>query len=83
MYTPTPCLRQKKDMTAFNSALDAFKRMPMGDTWEDAELPKMFFYILKNKKLRSPTREWKAAIDEFAHALAKATRLMKQIPIER
>ena len=66
--TPMPCLRQKLDFGPFQSELDLFSKLQMGDTWSDAKLADCYVYLWKSKKLSIP-KEWKDTMKQFTEEL--------------
>ena len=69
-----PCLRQKADFNDYESDLKLFQSYPLGDTWPDANLASVFFYLYKNKKMEVPS-EWKDTMSSFYSELKSATCL--------
>ena len=69
-----PCLRQKADFNDYESDLKLFQSYPLGDTWPDANLASVFFYLYKNKKMEVPS-EWKETMSSFYSELKSATCL--------
>lgn len=63
-----PCLRQKHDVGPFQSELDLFSKLEMGDTWSDAKLTDCYLYLWKSKKLSIP-KEWKDTMEQFTEEL--------------
>ena len=72
---PQPCLRQKCDLSGFDSELALFRSLPTGDVWSDAELPAVYFYLAKSKHLVIPV-EWRATMGEFTEELRSVTGLI-------
>lgn len=69
-----PCLRQKADFNDYGGDLKLFQRYPLGDTWPDANLASVFFYLYKNKKVEIPN-EWKETMSSFYAELKSVTCL--------
>ena len=69
---PEPCLRQKSDYQEYHSDLALFKSLPLGDPWEDAHLPQVYDYLIRNKRLVVPTA-WRDEIKNFTCQLRAAT----------
>lgn len=72
--TPIPTLRQKYDLTRFqNDERGMFQSMPMKDTWPDAKLADVFFYLWSNRKLSVP-QPWKETMMNFNKELRLVSR---------
>ena len=68
---PQADLRGKPDLPMEASERELFEAEPLGDPWWDAELPDVFFYLLKNKRLRIP-ESWKQTMMDFKAELEAA-----------
>jgi len=68
---PQADLRGKPDLPMQASDRELFEAEPLGDPWWDAELPDVFFYLLKNKRLNIP-ESWKPTIMAFKAELEAA-----------
>lgn len=71
---PQPTLRQKYDLTKYDSELKLFQSLPMKDTWPDAKLRECYMYLWYNKNLCVPPA-WKSTMRDFTTALQSATWL--------
>ena len=69
---PQPTLRQKYDLTKYDSELKLFQSLPMKDTWPDAKLRECYMYLWYNKNLCVPPA-WKSTMGDFTTALQSAT----------
>ena len=74
MKTPSPCLRQKRDLNTFHSEKSLFESLPMGDVWSDAKLADCYFYLYKNKELSIPP-DWVEIMRKFTNELKQVPRL--------
>lgn len=74
MKTPSPCLRQKRDLNTFHSEKSLFESLPMGDVWSDAKLADCYFYLYKNKELSIPP-DWVETMRKFTNELKQVPRL--------
>lgn len=70
---PQADLRGKPDLPMQASDRELFEAEPFGDPWWDAELPDVFFYLLKNKRLNIP-ESWKPTIMAFKAELEAVPR---------
>ena len=66
-----PTLRQKLPVPVDRTDVEIFRSMSLGDTWADAELPKVYRYLRQNQELKIPDT-WHEAMREFDLALDAA-----------
>ena len=64
------CLRNKNSVDPLLTDQQLFSAMLLGDCWEDASLPSVYFYLRSGKHLVIPN-SWQAAIDAFDEELSK------------
>lgn len=57
-------MRQKVVIHSAKTDRDLFTELPLGDTWPEAEIIQVWFYLYRNSKLRIP-ESWQATLDSF------------------
>ena len=68
-------LRNKNVTDPAMTDVELFQNMALGDTWDDASIVSVYFYLRRNKHLVIPAC-WEVPIHEFDKELdAKASRL--------
>lgn len=62
------CLRNKNTTKPGLSDVELFADLQLGDLWEDANLPSVYFYLRQNRYLVIPP-SWEAQIERFDREL--------------
>lgn len=63
-WRPEPVLRQKLELSPRATDLEIFQSLSLGDTWEDASLRDVYWYLRRSGKATVPD-SWVETFDEF------------------
>ena len=61
-------LRNKNPTDPSMTDVELFKNMALGDTWDDASVASVYFYLRRSRHLMIPPC-WQSTIDEFDREL--------------
>lgn len=65
-------MRQKVEIDVQKTDLELFQQLSIDDCWWDAELPSVFMYLAKNRKMKVPT-SWQPTFDALYNEISNAT----------
>ena len=71
MFTVMRGCRTKPKIDQTKSDKEIFNGLPMGDTWDDANMADVFFYIYRSAATHVPD-SWHATMCKFAHDLQRS-----------
>ena len=73
-------MRQKVHVSRSMTDKELFAKMPLGDTWPDAEMVELWAYLFQNKKLIVPAG-WQTIMDDFNQELKDSAAQLKTLPV--
>ena len=73
--------RKKISIDPLQSDKEIFSQLPMGDTWDDAELTSVFFYLYNSSGTKIPD-SWYSCMKEFSRDLRTAVAADESVVAE-